>query len=186
MKQCSSGPIRVGKALWLMLYCPELQLVASAPAGLWFIWSCFGNRTELLFQFTPIDAQVFYKGKMSMEKCILTLVVLIFLTGDNSANPKAERTWNIYCSCILEVYRLYFSEHYSIEINLKSFSGPENTSNIFLIALKAQVNVSCTACLLRLKSLKLGSSQYHSILITCSTILQLRALQFQWSPCEYN
>lgn len=46
-------------------------------------------------------------------------------------------------------YTDYFSEHYSIEINLKSFSGPENTSNIFLIALKAQVNVSRTACLPR-------------------------------------
>ena len=91
MKQCSSGPIRVGKAL------ANAVLSRTSACGICssrsvIYTSCFGNRTKLPFQFTPTDAQFFYKGKMSMEKCILTLVVLIFLTGDNSANPQAERT----------------------------------------------------------------------------------------------
>ena len=55
----------------------------------------------------------------------------------------------MYTALVSWKYTDYFSEHYSIEINLKSFSGPENTSKIFLIALKAHINVSRTACLLR-------------------------------------
>lgn len=171
-----------------MLYCPELQLVASALASLWFIWSCFGNRTELPFQFIPIDAQFFYTGKMSMEKCILTVVVLTFLTGNNSANPQAERTWNGYRPCILEVYRLFFWTLFHWD---KPWKFQRSWKHVKHFPYRSESSGKCITYGLPPKKdwnhwSKLGSSQYHSILITCSTILQPRALQFQWSPCKYN
>ena len=88
----------------------------------------------------------------------------------------------MYTALVSWKYTDYFSEHYSIEINLKSFSGPENTSKIFLIALKAHINVSRTACLLR----KTEITEVNWVVLNTTLSLSPAVLFFNWEHSSSN